>query len=44
MTLRSYMKDVTPDIEMKQEVDIEGETVEVAIPMTVGFFWPSAIG
>ena len=24
----------------KQEVDIEGETVSLDIPMTVEFFWP----
>ena len=36
--LRSEIKKMTPDIELKQEVEIEGETVEVAIPMTVNFF------
>ena len=30
------------DIELFQEIEIEGETVEVDIPMTVGFFWPNA--
>ena len=40
--LRGEIKRVTPDIELKQEVDIGGDTVEVDIPMTVGFFWPAA--
>jgi len=41
MFLREEIKKVSPDIEMKQEIEIGGETVEVVIPMTVGFFWPS---
>ena len=40
--LRSKIKNSTPDIEMKQEVEIEGESVTVDIPMTVNFFWPKA--
>ncbi len=40
MFLREQIKIVSPDIELKQEVEIGGETVEVVIPMTVGFFWP----
>ncbi len=41
--LRDEIGRITPDINMKQEiVDDEGETVEVVIPMTVGFFWPNA--
>jgi len=39
--LRQEMKKVTPDIELIQEVEIGGDTVEVDIPMTVGFFWPN---
>ena len=39
--LRQEMKKMTPDIELKQEVEIGGDTVEVDIPMTVGFFWPN---
>ena len=42
LSLREYIKEVTPDIEMVQEIDIEGETVKVDIPMTVNFFWPAA--
>ena len=39
--LRNHIRDITPDIELKQEVEIGGETVTVDIPMTVGFFWPT---
>ena len=42
MYLRSEIRDVTPDIELSQEIEIEGESVKVDIPMTVGFFWPDA--
>ena len=35
------MKKTTPDIELIQKVEIGGDTVEVDIPMTVGFFWPN---
>ena len=38
--LRSEIKKMTPDIELRSEVEIGGETVTVDIPMTVGFFWP----
>ena len=42
MHLRSEIREVTPDIELSQEIEIEGESVKVDIPMTVGFFWPDA--
>ena len=35
---------ITPDIDMKQEVEMGGETVEVNIPLTVEFFWPKTTG
>ena len=41
MFLRKEMVRVSPDIELKQEIDIEGESVVVDIPMTANFFWPS---
>ena len=44
MYLRKQIKKVTPDIELSQEIEIGGETVEVDIPMTVGFFWPDSEG
>ena len=39
--LRKEISKIAPDIELSQEVEIEGETVKVDIPMTVNFFWPS---
>jgi len=38
--LRKEIARLTPDIDMKQEIDMEGDLVTVAIPMTVNFFWP----
>ena len=40
--LRTEVARISPDIDMKQEIDIEGDLVEVDIPMTVSFLWPSA--
>jgi len=42
MHLRKQIKNITPDIELSQEIEIGGETVKVNIPMTVGFFWPES--
>ena len=42
MHLRKEIRKVTPDIELQQEIEIEGEPVKVDIPMTVGFFWPDS--
>ena len=42
MHLRKHIKEVTPDIELSQEIEIGGEPVKVDIPMTVGFFWPDS--
>ena len=44
MHLRNEIKNVTPDIELTQAIEIGGESVKVDIPMTVGFFWPSSEG
>jgi hypothetical protein len=44
MYLRKEMRDVTPDIDLTQEIEIGGESVKVAIPMTVNFFWPDFEG
>ena len=38
--LRDEVARITPDINLSQEVDIEGEATELDIPMTVEFFWP----
>ena len=40
IALRRKIADVSPDINLEQEIEIEGETVKVDIPMTVNFFWP----
>lgn len=40
--LRNEMGKFAPDIELEQEIEIEGESVKVAIPMTVNFFWPNS--
>ena len=42
LSLRREVANITPDIDMNQEIEIEGDTVEVVIPMTVNFFWPDA--
>ena len=41
---REEIQKVSPDIDLSQEIEIEGESVTVTIPMTVGFFWPDAEG
>ncbi|MBC8428145.1 MAG: hypothetical protein H8D94_01595 [Candidatus Pelagibacter sp.] len=41
--LRNKIADMSPDIEMKQEVDLGGKMVEINIPLTIEFFWPSTI-
>ena len=41
MALREEITRVQPDIQLKQYVELGGETVEVDIPMTVTFFWPT---
>ena len=43
LALREYLSKISPDIELKQEVEMEGELVEVDIPMTTNFFWPSTV-
>jgi len=44
LALRKEILRITPDIVLEQEVDVEGESVKVDIPLTVNFFWPSAEG
>ena len=38
---RNHYKEITPDIEMDIVIDDGGEGVEITVPMTVQFFWPS---
>jgi len=42
LELRKYINKVSPDIELIQEIELEGDTVKVDIPMTVNFFWPES--
>ena len=43
VSLRNYMSEISPDIDLTSEIEIGGETVSVSIPLTVEFFWPSSI-
>jgi hypothetical protein len=38
--LREEIARINPDVNLKQEVEIGGQSTEVEIPMTVEFFWP----
>ena len=38
---RTEMQKTQCDVELKQEIEIGGDVVEVDIPMTTEFFWPS---
>ena len=40
--LRQEINKVNPDIILKQNIEIGGESVEVDIPLTVNFFWPDS--
>ena len=42
IVIRQEITRISPDIELSQEIEIGGETVKVAIPMTVNFFWPKS--
>tara|TARA_Y100000034_G_C6641221_1_gene280287 strand:- start:118 stop:621 length:504 start_codon:yes stop_codon:yes gene_type:complete len=39
--LRGEIAKISPDIELKQEIELEGDVVEVDIPLTMNFFWPN---
>ena len=42
LAFREELKRVSPDIDLEQEVELEGEMVTVQIPMTATFFWPNS--
>ena len=42
LILRDEITRINPDIDLKQEIEIGGETTEMDIPMTVEFFWPKS--
>jgi len=40
---RKYLKDITPGVELKFDVELDGYTEEgVAIPLDANFFWPES--
>ena len=42
LAFRQYLSTVTPDIDMNTKItDSNGKNIEVAVPITVRFFWPS---
>ena len=41
LSLRKKMNEITPDIDLTQQIELGGDEVTVEIPMTVDFFWPS---
>jgi hypothetical protein len=43
VVLRNKIAEVSPDIELKQDMEIGGTVVEVDIPLTTEFFWPSSV-
>ena len=43
LAFRKKIQEITPDIQLKQEIEIGGEVVEVDIPLTTEFFWPKSI-
>ena len=43
LALRKYIQEIQPDIDMTANVkDVNGEEIEVTIPVTLRFFWPTA--
>ena len=42
LLLRDEVARINPDIDLKQEIEIGGDTTELDIPMTVEFFWPKS--
>ncbi len=42
LALRNEIQRISPDIDLSQEIEVGGDVVEVAIPMTTEFFWPQS--
>ena len=43
LAFRQYLSTITPDVDMSVDIlDSNGKKVEVTVPITVRFFWPSA--
>lgn len=41
-SFREYISDNTPDIDLEISIDVDGEEVDITVPMTVQFFWPTS--
>ena len=41
-SFRKYISDNTPDIDLEISIDVDGEEVDITVPMTVQFFWPTS--
>ena len=42
--LRTKIQEYAPDIDLSEEVEMEGQMVKVNIPLTIEFFWPKTTG
>ena len=42
LAFRTHLSSMTPDIDMSAYIDVDGEEIEVTIPVTLRFFWPTA--
>ena len=42
LAFRKHLSSMTPDIDMSTYIDVDGEEIEVTIPVTLRFFWPAA--
>jgi len=43
VSLRNYIQEISPDIDLTSEIEMGGNTVSVSIPLTVEFFWPKSV-
>ena len=42
LAFRKHLSSMTPDIDMSTYIDVDGEEIEVTIPVTLRFFWPTS--
>ena len=42
LAFRQHLSSMTPDIDMSTYINVDGEEIEVTIPVTLRFFWPTA--
>ena len=43
LSYRREMARITPDIIMQQDIEWEGESISVGVPMDIEFFWPKTL-